>query len=109
MRQLHIIRKVTWNEKTTNAEILQRTDLQSIVDTLIDKNLHWLGYVTGWKMKSFQSSCCNFSCAMANETKEDIDMVKINMKECEISSKEWCQATANRVTWRRAIKSKPKS
>ena len=44
MRHLRSIMKITWMDKVTNKEILERTGLPSMDDLLIRKNLRWTGH-----------------------------------------------------------------
>ena len=41
MRQLCSVMRITWTDKVTNKEILERTGLPSMEDLLIRKNLRW--------------------------------------------------------------------
>ena len=41
MRRLRAIMKITWKDKVTNKEILERANLPSMEDLLIRKNLRW--------------------------------------------------------------------
>ena len=43
MRHLRSIMKITWMDKLTNKEVLERTRLPSMEDLLIRKNLRWTG------------------------------------------------------------------
>ena len=45
MRHLHLIMRITWMDKVTNKEILERTGLPSMEDLLIRKNLRWTGHL----------------------------------------------------------------
>ena len=45
MRHLRSIMKITWMDKVTNKEILERTGLPSMEDLLIRKNLRWTGHL----------------------------------------------------------------
>ena len=45
MRQLKAIQNVTWEDKLTNKEILERAGIPSKADILIGKGLQWLGHV----------------------------------------------------------------
>ena len=45
MRHLRSIMRITWMDKVTNKEILERTGLPSIEDLLIRKNLRWTGHL----------------------------------------------------------------
>ena len=45
MRHLHSIMRITWIDKVTNKEILERTGLLSMEDLLIRKNLRWTGHL----------------------------------------------------------------
>ena len=43
MRHLRSIMRITWMDKVTNKNILERTGLPSMKDLLIRKNLRWTG------------------------------------------------------------------
>ena len=45
MRHRRSIMKITWMDKVTNKEILERTGLPSMKDLLIRKNLRWTGHL----------------------------------------------------------------
>ena len=45
MRHLRSILRITWMDKVTNKEILERTGLPSMEDLLIRKNLRWTGHL----------------------------------------------------------------
>ena len=45
MRHLPSIMRITWMDKLTNKEILERTGLPSMEDLLIRKNLRWTGHL----------------------------------------------------------------
>ena len=44
MRHLRWIMRITWMDKMTNKELLERTGLPSVEDLLIRKNLRWTGH-----------------------------------------------------------------
>ena len=46
MRHLRSIMRITWMDKVTNKEILERTGLPSMGDLLIRKNIRWTGHFT---------------------------------------------------------------
>ncbi|KAK2185985.1 hypothetical protein NP493_215g04037 [Ridgeia piscesae] len=46
MRHLRSIMRITWMDKVTNKEILERTGLLSMEDFLIRRNLRWTGQLT---------------------------------------------------------------
>ena len=45
MRHLRSIMIITWNDKVTNKEIIERTRLPSMEDRLIRNNLRWTGHL----------------------------------------------------------------
>ena len=47
MRHLRSIMRITWMDKVTNKEILERTGLPSMEGLLIKKNLQWTGHLMG--------------------------------------------------------------
>ena len=46
IRHLRSILRITWQDKVSNKEILDRTGLHSMEDLLIRKNLRWTGHLT---------------------------------------------------------------
>ena len=45
MRHLRSIVMITWMDKVTNKEILDRTGLLSVEDLLIRENFRWIGHL----------------------------------------------------------------
>ena len=45
IRHMRSIMRITWMDKVTNKEILERTGLPSMEDLLIRKNLRWNGHL----------------------------------------------------------------
>ena len=45
IRHLRSIMRITWMDKVTNEELLERTGLPSMEDLLIRKNLRWSGHL----------------------------------------------------------------
>ena len=45
MRHLRSIMRITWMDKVTNKDILERTGLPSMEDLLIRKTLRWIGHL----------------------------------------------------------------
>ena len=45
MRHLRSIMRITWMDKVTNKDILERAELPSTEDLLIRKNLRWTGHL----------------------------------------------------------------
>ena len=57
MRHLRSIMRITWMDKVTNKEILERTGLPSMEDLLIRKNLRWTGHQTGYRSRFSNPNC----------------------------------------------------
>ena len=45
MRHLRSILKISWKDKVTNNEVLERSGLPSMEDLMIRKNLRWTGHL----------------------------------------------------------------
>ena len=57
MRHLRSIMRITWMDKVTNKEILERKGLPSMEDLLIRKNLRWTVHQTGYQSRFSTLNC----------------------------------------------------
>ena len=49
--------RITWMEKVTNKEILERTGLPYMEDLPIRKNIRWTGHKTGYQSRFSTPNC----------------------------------------------------
>ena len=94
MRHLRSIMRITWSDKVTKMEILERTGLPSMEDLLIRKNLRWTGHLMrmspGRLIKQIlysQLSSCNRK--RGRPRLRFKDTIKRNLKLREIKTDSW--------------------
>ncbi|XP_060794630.1 uncharacterized protein LOC132897202 isoform X2 [Neoarius graeffei] len=109
MQHLRAIMGVTWKDKITNVDILNRADLPSMVDILIEKGLRWLGHVhrMGNERLPRQLLYSQLCEGMRNHGQPKLrfkDAMKSNMKWQNIDSRSWQQVAENKPVWRKNIK-----
>ena len=112
MRQLRAIQNVTWQDKVTNKEILERAGLPSMADILIEKGLRWLGHVHRMGQERLPrrllySQLCEGKRNQGRPRLRFKDVAKRNMKWRKIDVESWQSTANNRAVWRAAIKPKP--
>jgi hypothetical protein len=112
MRQLRDILRISWHDKISNAEILRRTGLPHMSDLLIQKNLRWIGHVHRMEESRLprQLMYSQLSKGIRNQGRPRLrlkDVVKRNLKWCNLDTKTWKTLAENRPAWRAAIQPKP--
>ena len=60
MRHLRSIMRITWMDKVTNNDILERTGLPSMEELLIRKNLRWTGHLMWMSPDRLPKQILNF-------------------------------------------------
>lgn len=109
MRHLRSIMRITWKDKVTNKEILERAQLPSMEDLLIRKNLRWTGHVIRMPSERLPKQLL-FSQLPAGERGigrprlRYKDTVKRNLKRRQIDLKTWTTVAGQRAVWRSAVK-----
>ena len=109
MRHLREIMGVTWRDKITNVDILNRAGLPSMADILIEKGLRWLGHVhrMGTERLPRQllySQLCEGSRNRGRPKQRFKDVMKRNMKQRNINNNTWQQTAEDKPGWRGKIK-----
>jgi hypothetical protein len=94
MRHLRSILKITWMDKVTNEEILDRMGLPSMEDLLIRKNLRWTGHI----------QLASGSRDRGRPRLRYKDTIKRNLKRRNIRLDSWVYLTSQRAEWRKAVK-----
>lgn len=108
MRHLRTIMKVTWKDKVTNKEILERTGLTPMEDMLIRKNLRWTGHIMRMPQDRLPKQIL-FSQLPVGSRKRGRprlrfkDTVKRNLKRRNINLNSWPELCNDRSIWRSAV------
>lgn len=114
MRHLRDIMRIKWHDKVPNEEVLHRASLPSMADILIEKNLRWLGHVHRMEedrlpRQLLYSQLCEGKRNQGRPRLRFKDVVKRNLTWRNIQTTSWQTTANNRLAWRAAIKTKPKS
>ncbi|KAK3526521.1 hypothetical protein QTP70_030682 [Hemibagrus guttatus] len=108
MRHLRSILKITWIDKMTNKEILDRTGLPSMEDLLIRKNLRWTGHLMRMPQDRLPKQIL-FSQLHVGHRKRGRprlrykDTIKRNLKQRNIKLESWAKLSKQRSEWRTAV------
>ncbi|KAK3510410.1 hypothetical protein QTP70_005908 [Hemibagrus guttatus] len=108
MRHLRSILKITWIDKMTNKEILDRTGLPSMEDLLIRKNLRWTGHLMRMPQDRLPKQIL-FSQLHVGHRKRGRprlrykDTIKRNLKQRNIKLESWAKLSKQRIEWRTAV------
>ncbi len=108
MRHLRSILKITWKDKVTNKEILDRTGLPSMEDLLIRKNLRWTGHLMRMPPNRLPKQIL-FSQLPVGQRKRGRprlrykDTIKRNLKQRNIKLESWAKLSLQRSEWRTAV------
>ncbi|KAK2164204.1 hypothetical protein NP493_1427g01010 [Ridgeia piscesae] len=65
---LRSIMKITWMDKVTRKDILERTGLPSMEDLLIRKNLQWTGHLMRMSPERLQNRLSTLNCLLVTES-----------------------------------------
>lgn len=109
MRHLRAIMRITWQQRVTNKEVLERANLPSMEDLLIRKNLRWTGHILRMSSERMPKQLL-FSQLPSGERKRGRprlrykDTIKRNLKRRNIDIKSWKAVAGQRAVWRTAVK-----
>ena len=109
MRHLRSIMRITWMDKVTNKEILERTGLPSMEDLLIRKNLRWTGHLMRMSPDRLpkQVLYSQLSSGHRNRGRPRLrfkDTIKRNLKLRDIKIDSWTSLSQQRDKWRATVK-----
>ena len=109
MQLLHSIMRITWMDKVTNKEILERTGLPSMADLLIRKNLQWIRHLMRMSPDRLpkQVLYCQLSSGHRKRGRPRLrfkDTIKRNLKMREIKIDSWTSLSQQRDKWRARVK-----
>ena len=108
MRHLRSIMRITWMDKVTNKEILERTGLPSMED-LIRKNLRWTGHLMRMSPDRLPKQVL-YSQLSSGQRKRGRprlrfkDTIKRNLKLRDIKIDSWTSLSQQRDKWRATVK-----
>jgi len=109
MRCLRRIAHVRWQDKIPNTEVLQICGVTGIEAFIMSAHFRWVGHVT--RMDDTRLPKIAFYCELEHGTrslggqrKRFKDMLKTNMKACDMQPKELESLTADRSSWRSLFK-----
>ena len=107
MHCLHRVTHVRWQDKMSNTEVLQITCVTGVTGIeafIMSAQLRWVGHVT--RMDDTRLPKTAFSCELVHDTRSlggqwkcFKDMLKSNMKACDIRPNELESVTADRSSW----------
>ena len=109
MRHLRSILRITWQDKVSNKEILDRTGLPSMEDLLIRKNLRWTGHLARMSSDRLPKQIL-YSQLPSGHRKRGRprlwfkDTIKRNLKMRDIKTDSWTLLSQQRDEWRAAVK-----
>ena len=110
MRHLHSIMRITWMDKVTNKEILERTGLPSMEDLLIRKNLRWTGHLMRMSPDRLPKQILYSQLSSGHRKRgrprlRFNDTIKRNLKLRDIKTDSWTSLLQQRDQWRAIVKS----
>ena len=109
MRHLPSIMRITWMDKLTNKEILERTGLPSMEDLLIRKNLRWTGHLTRMSPDRLPKQILYSQLSSGHRKRgrprhRFKDTIKRNLKLRNIKTDSWTSHAHHRDKWRIVVK-----
>ena len=109
MRLLRSIIRITWMDKVTNNEILERTGLLSMEDLLIRKNLRWTGHHMRMSpdrlpKQVLYSQLSSGHIKRRRPRPRFKDTIKRNLKLRDIKTDSWTSLSQQRDKWRALVK-----
>ena len=109
MRHLRSIMRITWMDKVTNKEILERTGLPSMEDLLIRKNLRWTGHLMRMSSDRLPKQVLYSQLSSGHRKRgrprlRFKDTIKRNLKLRDIKIDSWTSLSQQRDKWRARVK-----
>ena len=102
MRHLRAIMKISWQDKVTQIEVLQRVGLPSMEDLLIRKNLRWTGHILQMesdrlRKKVLYSQLSDGVRKRGRPLLRYKDTIKRNLKKRDININQLAELTQQRI------------
>ena len=114
LRCLRRILNISWQDKVTNVEVLQRASLPSMFTLLKQRRLRWLGHV--YRMEDARipkamlyGELCEGNRGTGRPKLRYKDVVKKDMKDLEINTNTWEAIAADRSRWKTTLTQRLKS
>ena len=109
MRHLRSIMRITWMDKVTNKEILERTGLPSMEGLLIRKNLRWTGHLMRMSPDRLPKQVLYSQLSSGHRKRgrprlRFKDTIKRNLKLRGIKIDSWTSLSQQRDKWRATVK-----
>ena len=109
LRCLRRILGIRWQDKVSNAEVLQRTGCQDIRITLSNRRLSWLGHVNRMPEGRLPQDILYGSLASGQRPAgrpklRYVDVCKRDMKHLHVDPNSWEAMAQDRPTWRASIR-----
>ncbi|KAK2176303.1 hypothetical protein NP493_672g01003 [Ridgeia piscesae] len=108
MRHLRSIMTITWMDKVTNKEILERTGLPSMED-LIRKNLRWTGHLMRMSPDRLPKQVLYSQLSSGHRKRgrprlRFNDTIKRSLKLRDLKTDSWTSLSQQRDIWRAVVK-----
>ncbi|KAK2179050.1 hypothetical protein NP493_517g01001 [Ridgeia piscesae] len=109
MRHLRSIMRIAWTDKVTNKEILERTELPSMENLLIRKNLRWTGHLMRMSPDRLPKQILHSQLASGHRKRgrsrlQFKDTIKRNLKVRDMKADSWISVPQQRDKWRATAK-----
>jgi len=109
MRCLRRIARIQWKDKVLNIEVLQICNLTGIEAMLMTAQYRWVGQVTRMEDTrlpkiTFYSELEHGTRSHGGQLKRYKDMLKTNMRACDLPPNELEDLTGDRSSWRSSYK-----
>ena len=109
MRHMGSIMGITWLDKVTNKEILERTGLPSMEDLLIRKNLRWTGHLMRMSPDRLPKQILYPQLSSGHRERgrprlQFKGAIKRNLKLGDIKTGSWTSRSQQRDKWRAIVK-----
>ena len=109
VQHLRSIVRITWIDKVTNKEILERTGLSSMEDLLIRKNLRWTGHLMRMSPDRLPKQVLYSQLSSGHRKRgrprlRFKDIIKRNVKLRNTTIDSWTSLSQQRDKWRATVK-----
>jgi len=109
MRCLRRIAHIQWKDKVPNTKVLQICNLTGIEAMLMTAQYRWVGHVTRMEDTrlpkiTFYSELEHGTRSHGGQLKRYKDMLKMNIRACDLPPNELENLTADRSSWRSSFK-----
>ncbi|KAK2154902.1 hypothetical protein NP493_2128g00016 [Ridgeia piscesae] len=108
LRHLRSIMRITWMDKVTNKEILERTGLPCMEYLMIRKNLWWTGHLMRMSLDRLPKQVLYSQMSSGHRKRGHPrlrfkDTIKRNLKLRDIKTDTWTSLSQQRDKWRALV------